>query len=461
MRKLILVLAAGVALQAALPHLDEGAGLVLGNLPIAVAGLVAWAGFRAQARRHTGRERAGLLLGSGAGVLLGVSYLLYALEGVPGPAGAIEPMGDLASIAAALVSVPGVLLASPPFPDWHTRLMYLIEVVTAAAAIFAVVWQFVLVPAGADPVWVATLTPEIVTAALALMMMSRTSGRNTLQLLAVAVATFALAGVLNVRVHAFDLPWYSYGLGGTYLVAGLLFAMASREGLPPADPTGWRAFTSSWSTVSTVPTVLLMGSVVMDYRAGGTLSPVLFAVVLGSAVMAIGRQFLSLLIVRRLRAELDDRAFRDPLTGLPNRAAFHRHAAGQEQMALLWLDLDGFKAVNDTLGHAAGDALLAAVGARLAAELRPGDLAARLGGDEFAVILSGADEHEAAAMGARLLDRLAEPVPYGTRRLIARGSVGVSAGPGEEIDRLLHEADTALYAAKAAGKGVVRGHAAA
>ncbi|XVV08519.1 diguanylate cyclase domain-containing protein [Actinoplanes sp. CA-131856] len=458
MRKLILVLAAGVALQLALPHLPDSGGLLVANLPVALAGLVAWFGFREQARRHTGRERAGLLLGSGAGILLGISYLLYALEGAVGANATVEAAADLTSVGAALVSVPAVLLCAPPFPSWLTRVMYLIEVATAAGAMFAVVWQFVLVPTGADPIWVAILSPEIVTAALALMLMSRTSGRNSLHLLAAAMATFALAAVLSVRVHAFDLPWYSYGLGGAYLVGGLMIALASREEVPPADPTGWRAFTSFWSTVSSVPTALLLVCVLIEYRDDRTLSPVLISVLLGSTALAMVRQFLSLLIVRRLRAELDHQAFHDSLTGLPNRAAFHRHAAGLTgTAAVLMLDLDGFKKVNDTLGHAAGDALLAAVGRRIATEVRPGDVVARLGGDEFAVVMPGATGAEAGSLGARLLERIGAPIPYRDTTLHARGSLGISVGT--DVETLLHEADTALYAAKAAGKGVVRGYA--
>ncbi|WP_179855452.1 GGDEF domain-containing protein [Paractinoplanes atraurantiacus] len=288
--------------------------------------------------------------------------------------------------------------------------------------------------------------------------MSRTNGRDAMHLLAAGMGMFALAGVLGVRVQAEHLPWYADGLGAAYVIAGLTVAVGSWQPVAPVDPTGWRAFTSYWSMVPSVPTALLLVCVLIEYHDDRTLSAVLIAVLIGSTVLAMVRQFLSLLIVRRLRAELDHQAFHDALTGLPNRAAFHRHTAGLSgATAVLMLDLDGFKQVNDTLGHAAGDALLAAVGRRIAAEVRPGDLVARLGGDEFAVVMPGAGEAEAAAVGARLLDRIAEPIPYRGTELHARGSLGVSVGA--DVEALLHEADTALYAAKAAGKGVVRSYA--
>ncbi|MFF5078297.1 diguanylate cyclase domain-containing protein [Actinoplanes sp. NPDC000266] len=455
MRKLLLIITAGLAVQFLLPHLPTGAGLVLGCLPIAVAGVVGWAGFRRQARRHAGRERAGYLLGSISCALLGVSYLLYTADAVGGGGTLLSGAADLASAGAAVASVPAILLGMPPLPDRLARGMYLIDVVTTSAAIFAAVWQFVLVPAGSGPSWVVIIAPEIVTAALALMLMSRTDGRDAMHLLAAGMGMFALAGVLGVRVQADHLPWYSGGLGAAYIIAGLTIAVGSWQPVAPVDPSGWRTFTSFWSTVSSAPTALLLVCVLLEYRDGRTLSPVLVAVLLGSAVLAMTRQFLSLLIVRRLRAELDHQAFHDTLTGLPNRAAFHRHtAAVSGATAVLMLDLDGFKQVNDSLGHAAGDVLLAAVGHRIAAGVRPGDVAARLGGDEFAVVMAGATEAEAAAVGARLLDRIAEPIPYRDTALHTRASIGVSVGTG--LEALLHEADTALYAAKAAGKGVVR-----
>ncbi|MFI5492778.1 diguanylate cyclase domain-containing protein [Actinoplanes sp. NPDC051859] len=154
---------------------------------------------------------------------------------------------------------------------------------------------------------------------------------------------------------------------------------------------------------------------------------------------------------------------------MPNRAAFYTHAGKalatadrDRYTAILLLDLDGFKPVNDTLGHAAGDTLLVGVGARLTQAVRSGDIIARLGGDEFAAVLTGLDGPDRAhEISERLLDRLGAPLPVAGTVLQVRGSVGLSVvfGPGHDLETLLHQADTALYAAKAAGKGVVRRHA--
>jgi diguanylate cyclase (GGDEF)-like protein len=167
-----------------------------------------------------------------------------------------------------------------------------------------------------------------------------------------------------------------------------------------------------------------------------------------------------------LEAELQHQAFYDTLTGLPNRALFLDrlgHALARtrrvdEGLAVLFLDLDDFKLVNDSLGHAAGDELLRGVAQRLTASLRPGDTAARFGGDEFTVLLEQvADATEAAAIAERLRVALAVPLSVAGRSLVAGVSVGLAGSfVGEDAataSALLQAADLALYQAKAAGKG--------
>jgi diguanylate cyclase (GGDEF)-like protein/PAS domain S-box-containing protein len=164
----------------------------------------------------------------------------------------------------------------------------------------------------------------------------------------------------------------------------------------------------------------------------------------------------------RLEAEIAYRAFHDPVTELPNRALFMDrlvHAlqrAGREdaQVAVALLDLDDFKGVNDTLGHAAGDELLQTVGRRLAGVLRTSDTVARLGGDEFALLLEGfVDPAEAEAAVARALTVLREPVVLCGEELSVSASVGIRTGGGDECaEDLLGDADVAMYVAKAGGK---------
>ncbi len=157
------------------------------------------------------------------------------------------------------------------------------------------------------------------------------------------------------------------------------------------------------------------------------------------------------------RQRLAHQAHHDPLTGLGNRRLFlERTAAARDRPAVLFIDLDDFKAVNDSLGHGAGDAMLGEIAGRLRDAVRPGDLVARLGGDEFAVLLdSGAGPEEAERVADRLRLALAAPVDVLGHRLQVRASIGIAAGD-EDAATLLRNADIAMYEAKAAGKDARR-----
>jgi len=162
--------------------------------------------------------------------------------------------------------------------------------------------------------------------------------------------------------------------------------------------------------------------------------------------------------------ELAYRATRDVLTGLPNRAVFldqlERALARVERrpwlVALLFLDLDGFKPVNDRLGHEAGDELLRMVAGRLRDALRPSDTVARFGGDEFAMLCEDlTDEDDACALAERVGALIAEPVTIEGMTVAVTASIGVALarGPGTDPGTLLRTADQAMYQAKERGKG--------
>ena len=165
----------------------------------------------------------------------------------------------------------------------------------------------------------------------------------------------------------------------------------------------------------------------------------------------------------RAARETMHQAFHDSLTGLPNRTLFidrlgHAIARIEREgapLAVLFCDLDGFKTVNDSLGHPAGDRLLRAVGERLEESLRPADTVARFGGDEFAILVEDiAGEEDATAAAARVQEHLSKPFEIEGREIFVGASIGIAvARAGEGADEILRNADLAMYRAKALGKG--------
>jgi len=163
-----------------------------------------------------------------------------------------------------------------------------------------------------------------------------------------------------------------------------------------------------------------------------------------------------------LQEQLHHQAYHDPLTNLANRSLFTdkvRETIAQRrgELAVLFIDLDDFKTVNDSLGHAAGDELLVSVASRLRASLRPEDLVARLGGDEFAVLVEDAHDAEAAAVkvARRIMEAFVLPVGVGSESVAVYASVGIAASKGGDLsaEELIRDADVAMYKAKSTGKG--------
>ena len=167
---------------------------------------------------------------------------------------------------------------------------------------------------------------------------------------------------------------------------------------------------------------------------------------------------------REREAAIYTLAHRDALTGLMNRRRFTDEAEkllvlsrrSRLTSALIYLDLDGFKAVNDTHGHAAGDGLLRAVAARLNAHARQSDLLARFGGDEFVIFLFNSTEAQSLTTARRYQNSLLQPFRVRGHALNVRGSFGLAHFPqdGDTVDELLSHADEAMYAAKASGGGI-------
>jgi len=174
------------------------------------------------------------------------------------------------------------------------------------------------------------------------------------------------------------------------------------------------------------------------------------------------RVFVELHQLQRQAELLAHRALHDTLTALPNRALFvdrlhvalSRLSRRPGRLAVLYLDLDGFKTVNDTLGHEAGDSLLVEVSRRLTAVLRPADTVARFGGDEFIVLSEGIEEDGAREIAERIAAALSAPLVLSGKAMPVAASIGVTLGSGnEQPDELIREADAAMYQAKQRGGG--------
>jgi len=231
-------------------------------------------------------------------------------------------------------------------------------------------------------------------------------------------------------------------------------SLSQRRALPPAlSPSGGRSMLVPLRTGQA-----LHGALVVTGEA-----PIPAEV--RGAVETLGVQLGLALENASLTDDLRHRAFTDSLTGLANRASLlerveqetERAQRGDPErrgFAVLLVDLDGFKSVNDSHGHAVGDLLLISAAQRLRHSIRPGDTAARLGGDEFAAVLTDlGTEDDAAAVAERVVAALREPFAFEGILLTASGSVGLAHWAGHaNADAVLRDADSAMYAAKAAGK---------
>jgi diguanylate cyclase (GGDEF)-like protein len=246
---------------------------------------------------------------------------------------------------------------------------------------------------------------------------------------------------------------------GTLLDAGwpmimTLLGLAAWEDQELHEPVQMRA-----SVAMAMPTSFTL--IALALVIYGNLQPLGdVALVFATATLLLGvlRTALSLKTYQEL-ALRRRQAVTDELTGLANRRALferlRRGIAAHDELALLLIDLDGFKEVNDSLGHNAGDLLLREIGPRLRDELRDSDMLARLGGDEFGVVLEGAGVDDALAVAARIRNALERPIDVEGLALMVDASIGVATFPlhGNDAEALMQYADVAMYHAKAARTG--------
>jgi diguanylate cyclase (GGDEF)-like protein len=297
-------------------------------------------------------------------------------------------------------------------------------------------------------------------AAIPALLGVRIGGQWTL--LFVGLLTFAAADVIyalrvNENAYVVGTPLDAMWGVGLALMALWIYATDSREGTSLPPPTG--AVTGNTALV--VPMVATVSAVgVLVVSSHGSVSFPGVALATATLVAAATRTHLAFRQLRRM-ADLRVQATTDELTGLPNRRALYAAAHLRmlepqgRRLALLMMDLDKFKEVNDSLGHHAGDLLLIQVGARLREQLRDGDVLARLGGDEFAVLLDDAGQDEAVEVAIKLRAALDAPFAVENIALHSCVSVGISLFPddGPDLAALLRKADIAMYEAKTSLRG--------
>lgn len=238
---------------------------------------------------------------------------------------------------------------------------------------------------------------------------------------------------------------------------------------PQRTPLRITAVGVFWISTATFAVPILVGA--HAWRAGRLEddAPALFAAVVVLVVLGAARSAETVRLLRRsleetqgLQDELAHSATHDALTGLANRRLLRERLDAlfadrrRSGAVLLFLDLDDFKNLNDTLGHQAGDQALVEVGTRIREALRPGNLVVRLGGDEFAVLLDSADLDTVNAIGDRLLANISKPFVIGRTPVSLHASIGAArADLAATSDELVSKADRAMYQAKAAGKNKI------
>jgi diguanylate cyclase (GGDEF)-like protein len=269
--------------------------------------------------------------------------------------------------------------------------------------------------------------------------------RATLSWLAAGLFCFTAADV----IYALRLTSESYSIGtpldALWSIGMTVMAFALWR---PARPPAGRRDSAAVLVVPLVSTATAVG--VLLWATGGPVPALTVALAVLTLALAAARTAVAFHELRRL-ADARRQARTDELTGLANRRALHEHA-GREVEALLLVDLDGFKEINDALGHAAGDTVLQEVARRLLLRAGPTDLIARLGGDEFALVLAPGGDPDIVAQ--RLLERIGEPFEVAGITLRINASIGIAVG--HELPALLRHADIAMYEAKRRRTGAER-----
>jgi diguanylate cyclase (GGDEF)-like protein len=481
------VLAGTVALGlvVATAALDDPARTAVANLGSLALALGAAGACGGAARRSRGRLRgawAALALAAGS---WGAGQVVWTAAEAAGRAVPFPSLADVGFLGFPVAALVGLALLTPRGPGLSTPRRVL-DAVMVGCALALLAWLTVVEPitSAFEPftagVALAYPLSDIVLLTVAVLTVAQTREEPLLwallaaALLAMGVsdAAFSYATAAGTYTSGTPVDWGWWTAFALLATAG---ALVGRGRPPERRPPPPEAVASA----RLLPYLPLGAAVVVAAAAaadGSGIDGVTVALVVVLVGLVLGRQYAAVRESQRLAVALQQRerelahlAFHDALTGLANRALFldrlakaldrteRGGAGGGGRVTVVYCDLDGFKAVNDALGHAVGDALLVRVAERLGGAVRAGDTLARLGGDEFAVLVESGDG--GSALARRLLTALREPIHLDGRAVTVSASIGVAtAGPGTAAGTLLHRADVAMYAVKSAGKDGVLVH---
>ncbi len=460
---------AAVWLAARLPGSRAVSDVVVVASAAAAASTATWA-----ARREIGRPRRAwtlLALSSGAWALGQTSWAVRQL------ATGVDLPNDELTVGLFVLAVPLALVGLLSLPSARisrgTQVRLLLDGLMVATALAVAIWAVVIGPVLSEPggermvreYGLAYPIADIATLTVVVLVAARAGGSWLRPVLLVA------AGLIVLVVT--DFVFVGLVLRGRYTTGGLLdlcwaigfLLPAIAALLPPArpDPSG-RTERRTPRARALLPYLPVAVALIAPAVAGpGLRGSGLVAGGLAVVLLLLARQALSAVENAELAGDLSWLAYSDPLTGLANRTLFAERVADAQRrvrdggrLSVLLLDLDGFKAVNDSLGHAAGDRLLVLLAERLRGAVDPADLVARLGGDEFAVLVEAAGPGAGLRTARRVLDALSAPVPFEGRVVRVTASIGVVEQAEQSPDDVLRDADVAMYAAKTAGKACVR-----
>lgn len=426
----------------------------------------------AAARRVSGRRRvAWICMAVGCGGFA-AGQLVWAYHSLVGDTFRLQSVADFGYVALPVGAALTLLFLWGAYPR-STRLRVLLDGLIVAGALFGAMWMALLGTVYAvqppEPLSLAlTLAYPVadiglVTIALLLLVRVQAPDRPMAALLTAGLVLITIADACYAYVTAVKGEYYeaiSLGYAWGLLAIGAA-AVSSRP--HPGGMVGGQSWVPSRASIWVPFAAVIIGAAASIPTLVPRLGP-FYLVGVVTMLAVILRLLLMLGENRRLLTKVSDQALRDPLTGLANRALFtdrlthaiHLHHGDSLTVAVLLLDLDDFKVVNESLGHPAGDVMLVRVGERLAGAVRASDKVARLGGDEFAVLVEGG-EAEARVSAQRVVQAFDLPFVIDGQDLLVRPSVGLAvATPSNDAvtaEELIRQADVAMYAAKRSQSG--------